>query len=367
MNKIIPLVASGAILATGVGFFGVNQALGKDITLDIDGARQTIRTTDATVGEVLADKKIRLGEHDLLAPGANERLSNGSLVTIRYGRPVTITVDGRTETRWTTATTVADALAQFSIRDANARLSASRSTFIGREGLSLRVETAKSVTVTTKAGAKTVTVPGTVADALQAAGITTSPDDKITPALTTPLTDGLTVQVVKVEFKRVEKSITVPFTSTTKEDATLVKGTTRIETPGVDGTTIVAYRQRFEDGVMVSEEKIGDVSVTAPVNEVKVVGTKQGPVPAIPSSSQYSINWDRLAQCESSGNWATNTGNGFYGGLQFTYGTWLAYGGGAYAPRADLASREQQIAIAEKVLAGQGLGAWPACTASGMY
>lgn len=72
--------------------------------------------------------------------------------------------------------------------------------------------------------------------------------------------------------------------------------------------------------------------------------------------------WDRLAQCESGGNWRINTGNGYYGGLQFSYSTWLGYGGGAYAPRADLATREQQIAIAQKTLAGQGWGAWPACS-----
>ena len=73
--------------------------------------------------------------------------------------------------------------------------------------------------------------------------------------------------------------------------------------------------------------------------------------------------WDRLAGCESGGNWSINTGNGFYGGLQFTASTWRAYGGTAYASRADLASRSQQIAVAQRVLAGQGWGAWPACSA----
>jgi hypothetical protein len=72
--------------------------------------------------------------------------------------------------------------------------------------------------------------------------------------------------------------------------------------------------------------------------------------------------WDRLAQCESSGNWAINTGNGFYGGLQFLPATWDGFGGGAFAPRADLASREQQIIVAERVQARQGWGAWPECS-----
>ena len=82
-----------------------------------------------------------------------------------------------------------------------------------------------------------------------------------------------------------------------------------------------------------------------------------------PAVAAEGATWDRLAQCESGGNWAINTGNGYYGGLQFSQSTWEGFGGGAYASRADLASREQQIAIAEKTLAGQGWGAWPACSA----
>jgi LysM repeat protein len=85
-------------------------------------------------------------------------------------------------------------------------------------------------------------------------------------------------------------------------------------------------------------------------------------VMATPAQAASASTWDRLAQCESGGNWHINTGNGFYGGLQFTAGTWRAYGGAKYAARADLASRSQQIAIAEGVLKGQGWGAWPACS-----
>lgn len=97
----------------------------------------------------------------------------------------------------------------------------------------------------------------------------------------------------------------------------------------------------------------GAVAATA---AVATLGVLAGPADASPAH-----NWDGVAQCESTGNWHINTGNGFYGGLQFTISTWLGYGGGAYAPRADLATRDQQIAIAERVLSGQGAGAWPVC------
>lgn len=73
--------------------------------------------------------------------------------------------------------------------------------------------------------------------------------------------------------------------------------------------------------------------------------------------------WDRIAQCESGGNWHINTGNGYYGGLQFSASTWRAYGGTAYAATADQASKGQQIAVATKVQRAQGWGAWPTCSA----
>ena len=96
----------------------------------------------------------------------------------------------------------------------------------------------------------------------------------------------------------------------------------------------------------------GSVTVGA---AVAGVGLMSAPAQATPH------NWSGVAQCESGGNWSINTGNGFYGGLQFTSSTWNAYGGGQYAPRADLASPGQQVAVAERVLAGQGIGAWPVC------
>ena len=85
------------------------------------------------------------------------------------------------------------------------------------------------------------------------------------------------------------------------------------------------------------------------------------PAPASPGG----VNWAAIAACESGGNWSASTGNGFYGGLQFTEQTWLGYGGGRYAPSANLATPAQQIAVAQQVLAGQGIGAWPVCGARG--
>jgi LysM repeat protein len=89
------------------------------------------------------------------------------------------------------------------------------------------------------------------------------------------------------------------------------------------------------------------------------------PVSTAAPASSGGANWSAIAACESGGNWSANTGNGFYGGLQFTEQTWLGYGGGQYASSANQATAAQQITVAQRVLAGQGIGAWPVCGAGG--
>ncbi|MFB7455265.1 transglycosylase family protein [Streptomyces sp. NPDC056188] len=104
------------------------------------------------------------------------------------------------------------------------------------------------------------------------------------------------------------------------------------------------------------------------INRASLTVTAGGAGMAIPligagaAHAADASTWNKVAACESSGNWHINTGNGYYGGLQFTRSTWTAYGGTRYAPSADLATRDQQIAVAEKVLDGQGPGAWPVCS-----
>lgn len=95
-----------------------------------------------------------------------------------------------------------------------------------------------------------------------------------------------------------------------------------------------------------------------PPPPVPRLGDQTPPPPPAPVTHSYSVNWDRIAQCESGGNWAINTGNGFHGGLQFALGTWRSNGG---AGMPENAGREEQIRVAENVLHSQGIGAWPVC------
>jgi hypothetical protein len=108
------------------------------------------------------------------------------------------------------------------------------------------------------------------------------------------------------------------------------------------------------------------VPASAPApGPVAAVSAPSGAAAAPVVGTSGGVNWAAIAACESGGNWSTNTGNGFYGGLQFTQGTWVANGGGQYASSANLATPAQQMAVANRVLASQGIGAWPVCGANG--
>jgi len=120
------------------------------------------------------------------------------------------------------------------------------------------------------------------------------------------------------------------------------------------GLRRITYALRIVNGVRQKPRLTGSEVVREPQPQIVKVGTKTRPAPVETGSGP----WDRIAACESGGNWHTNTGNGYYGGLQFAQATWEATGGLQYAPRADLATREQQIAVAEVLRARAGLGQW---------
>jgi hypothetical protein len=122
----------------------------------------------------------------------------------------------------------------------------------------------------------------------------------------------------------------------------------------------------IERAAMAASTPPAPVASAAPVQPSSVpVATSSAPSYSGASYTGGGVNWDAIAACESGGNWGISTGNGFSGGLQFSQGTWNAYGGGQYASSASGASRSQQIAVAQRVLAGQGIGAWPVCGSRG--
>ena len=132
-----------------------------------------------------------------------------------------------------------------------------------------------------------------------------------------------------------------------------------VEDPGLPGTQDVTFAVAKVNGVETGRLPVANVIITPARDAVLRVGAKPGT--EVPPVQQWAHGM-RFARCEAGGNWAINTGNGFYGGVQFDQNTWERNGGLRYAPRADLATREEQIAIAEVTRARQGWGAWPVCS-----
>jgi len=345
-----------ALVATTAGYAAMTQT----VTLSVDGEASEIGTLDKTVGEVLESEGISVGDHDVVAPGLDSPINDGTRIAVRFGRPLVISVDGQDRTYWVTATDVDTALNQLGIRYAGAQLSASRGSSISREGLDLAIVTPKNLTV--KVGDRKATkeqVPAlTVREALADLDVKVDKDDKVAPKQGATLEDGDKIVVTRVRTVTRRATVAIDFETIEKSDSSMYVDQSRTVRLGSDGSRDVLFRITFENGERAKRTELTSSPISEPVEAIVRVGTKERPV-ATDFSSGSSV-WDELADCESGGNWAANTGNGYYGGLQFNLSTWQSYGGTGY-PNEN--SRETQIAIATKVRdANGGYGSWPACS-----
>ena len=366
------LAATGAAVVLTAGAVGAAQ-LDKAVNLSVDGQSTAAHVFGTTVGDLLDSQGITVKPGDVVVPAVASPISDGQTVTVKYGRTLTLIVDGKTRTVRTTETTVDGALLALGLRGEGARLSVSRSQTIGREGLALTIVTPKAVSVTVdgKTTSRTVTA-ATTGEALKQFGVRLGKADKVNPAPTTPLVAGAKIVVQRVQTKDATKTVRVAYGTTKRPTSDMYAGQTKVLRAGVYGSRAIVVRTTVVDGKVVSTKTISSKVTKAPVDRILAVGTKKRPVSTSTSSSTSTstsssggaINlaraamWDRVAQCESGGNWHINTGNGYYGGLQFSYSTWLAYGGGQFAGRADLASRAEQITVANRVYADNGLAQW---------
>jgi len=364
-KSIIAAVGATAVFAV-VGGSMAYAAKSKTVTLSVDGQVQQVHTFGGTVADALKDRKIDVGERDLVAPALDARLQDGQEIAVQFGRPLTVTADGKRREFWTTADSVNEALADLGLRYDGAQLSTSRSAPIGREGLQLVVRTPKTVLFVRQGKAVPVkSMAMTVGEALTLAKVGYDGNDRITPALATPVRNGTRVTIVKVDVKKITKVLPIPFEKKETKSNEMDKGDEETAIEGKAGKRSVGYVQTYLDGKLVSTKQVSSKVVTKPVTEEITVGTRPKPddaeTPEAPPTGDTSV-WDRIAACESGGNWKINNGNGYYGGLQFSHGTWIAYGGGKYADNAHQASKAEQIMIAEKVRAAEGgFGAWPQC------
>ena len=353
---ILVAVVIAAVAGTTVGY----AALSRSVTLTLDGKTEQVGAMGGTVGDVLADEGIEIGPHDEVAPSLDQQVADGGEIAVRFGRPLELNVDGESQTHWVTATSVSEALSQIGRTFDSSELSTSRGADIQRGGMALEVVTPKKVKikVADQHKRKVSVTALTVKDVLDDMGVAVDADDKVKPALDREITDGDTVSVTRIKIlTRSVKDEVIDFDTIEQDDDSMYEGDTSTEREGRTGLRDVTYELTLENGKLVARKVVtADVSRKA-TDAIVNVGTRSDG----PNFAGGSTVWDSLAQCESGGNWAINTGNGYYGGLQFNLGTWQSYGGTGLPSQA---SRETQIAIATKLRdASGGYGAWPGCSA----
>lgn len=352
------LVGALLLALTFAGGYAVSAS--KTVTLTIDGTSMKVQTMRSRVIDIVRENGFAVEERDDLYPAADVTVGDSATIVLRRSRPLEITLDGQNSRQvWTTASTVDEALAQLALTD-TAPAAASRASRVPLAGMALPVVSAKTVQIDDGGTVRTVHLPApNVAELLNAAGAPLQDSDQVIPAPATPITDGMQIQVTRNRIERVTERVPLPPPARRIEDPEMNMSREVVEDPGAPGMQDVTFSVAQVNGVETGRLPIANVVVTPAREAVVRVGAKPGT--EVPPVSDGTI-WDSLAGCEAGGNWAINTGNGFFGGVQFDQGTWEANGGLRYAPRADMATREEQIAIAEVTRQRQGWGAWPVCS-----
>jgi len=389
-----PLIAGLAAAALIVSGGSVAYAAAhKTVTLDVDGTTTTVSTFAGSIEGLLADQGVTLGERDAVSPAVDAKLAEGADVVVRLGREITFQVDGQESSTWVTALDADEALAALASRGQDVSLVASRSG--ERASLALRLDAHGPVAVVAD-GATTVVEEGeTLEGALTEAGITLGAEDTVTVAdleaaglseadlaTATEAGAGLVVRVQRVVTQDVTTQSAIPFETQEQDDASLLKGTSKVVQEGADGVRTVVETVVTVDGVEVSRTPVSEDVTQEPVAKIVANGTKEkpkpkpAPAPSTSSSSSAGSSsapsapanqgsaptegvWAALAQCESGGNPSIVSSNGLYHGLyQFTVSTWQAMGGSGLPSQAPA---EEQTMRAQMLQARSGWGQWPAC------
>lgn len=369
LNALIKLHESGSphlrllvfvtlLALTFAGGFAV--AAHKTVTLTVDGTQMTVATMKSRVIDVITENGYDVGDRDDLYPAGDQPVHQSDTIVLRRSRPLQISLDGQNSREvWTTASTVDEALAQLSMTD-KAPAAASRGSRVPLGGMSLPVVSAKNVQIDDGGAIRTVHLAApNVAGLLAAAGAPLEQSDTVAPPASSPVVEGMQIQVTRVRIEKITERVPLPPNNAQVEDPTMNISRQVVENPGAPGVQDVTFAIAKVNGTETGRLPVANVIISPAVDGVLRVGAKPGTeVPPVSNGGQ----WDALASCEAGGNWSINTGNGFFGGAQFDQNTWERNGGLRYAARADLATREEQIAIAEVTRARQGWGAWPVCS-----
>jgi resuscitation-promoting factor RpfB len=367
----LQLALYGAALAALVGGATAFVSFDKALVLSVDGQERKVHTFAKTVGDVLEDHNVEVGPHDTVAPGLGAKVSDGTHIAVRYGRMITVSIDGKERSLWVTANSVQEALPQIGVRNGTAFVSVSRSMPIGRQGLSFDVRLPHTVTLDVEGKSRKLeTTAPTVAAAIVGAGVPLTDKDLVLPARATYPKDGELIKVFKITGKAKIRTESVSYRTKRIADSSMYEGSTKVSRDGKNGSRRVAYEFVKRDGEWVVKRTLFAESLRKSVRQVIRVGTKARPAPTpapaparqsapAPSGSSGGLNWAALAQCESGGNPNAVSPNGLYFGLyQFSISTWQSVGGSGNPTDA---SSAEQTRRAQILYDRAGSSPWPVC------
>ncbi|MHA7304991.1 transglycosylase family protein [Arthrobacter sp. TMN-49] len=380
--SVLKLAGQAAILVALVAGLLTFAGASKSITLVLDGQSSSVQAFGGSVADVLEGADVSVTGEDHVSPALDKAVVDGEVVTVNTAKDIQVSLDGAEQTVTTTSTKISGLISQLGIA-ANARLSVPADTLLANSS-DISIITPKQVTLVAdgKKSVKTTTAHD-VSGVLAEAGVKLTATDRVSVPGVAAVVENMVVKVTRVNTSGTATATeAVPFESEEKVDAALFKDEKKTTRAGVAGKLEKTFRTVTVDGAVVSRTETGSKVVVAAVDAQISVGSKERPAvkPAASEPSKASkpsetgekapamsneAMWDAIAQCESTGNWSINNGNGYYGGLQFDIGTWIGAGGGAYAPNASLATKAEQIAIANKVYADRGLQPWGCAHAAG--
>ncbi|TAM88598.1 MAG: DUF348 domain-containing protein [Jatrophihabitans sp.] len=262
----------------------------KTVTLVVDGQANRVHTTAQTVGGVLTGAGYSAGPHDIVAPAVGSPIDNGGRIVYARGRLLHLTVDGMQRDVWTTAPTVAAALAQLGYSTADFT-SVSRAKRLPLSPTDIDVRTSKSVTIVADGATTAVTTTdSTVGDLLTDLSVAVTADDQVSPAVTAPITEGMTVRVQRVTRTTSTEQGPIPFPTTKNNDPNLPTGQTQIVQAGRNGVAQTTWALVYVDGTLAGKTQVSSTVLKAPVPQVVNVGV--GPAvaaaPAAPAPSPGS-------------------------------------------------------------------------------
>jgi resuscitation-promoting factor RpfB len=351
-KKSIFVAANAAVLLVLAGSTAAYASLSKDVTVSLDGHTTSIRTMSGTVASALASDGITLTPYDKLKidgkPASKTTpVDDGAKVAVAFAKPVIVAVDGKTEKATVHDHTVGDVLDRFGVKpSAKAFVSGDRSERLSRSGTRIVVSNPKELTIAADGKSKTLTSTApTVRAALKEAGVELDTNDEVEPAVGELLSDGDQVKVTRIELADKTEVVDIAQPVKYKDDKNLEKGTTKVLDPGQEGRAREHVLVTEADGRERSRLVLESAKLAAPETKIVARGTAEAP---------FGV-WDKIAACESGGNWHINTGNGYYGGLQFSAATWKSVGGPGL-PHEN--SREVQIKYAKILQARSGWGQW---------